>query len=84
MPVGIPPERRSATERNAGRHGPGYAFVDFFKQAGTPEAVIAEMVGHSNEKSMTMGRYGKRYQPKVLLDALVLLDYGIGLPVWQR
>ena len=25
MPVGIPPERRSASERNAGRHGPEYA-----------------------------------------------------------
>ena len=27
--------------------------------------------------SMTMGRYGKRYQPKVLLEALMKLDYKI-------
>jgi integrase len=64
-------------------HSLRHSFVDFFKQAGTPEAIIAEMVGHSNEKSMTMGRYGKRYQPRVLLDTLVLLNYGIKVPVWQ-
>jgi hypothetical protein len=28
---------------------------------------------------MTMGRYGKRYQPKVLLEALLKLDYGIAI-----
>lgn len=28
---------------------------------------------------MAMGRYGKRYQPKVLLEALVRLDYGVDL-----
>ena len=27
MPVGIPPESRSASERNAGRHGPDSAVV---------------------------------------------------------
>lgn len=26
---------------------------------------------------MSVGRYGKRYQPKVLLEVLVKLDYGI-------
>jgi len=64
-------------------HSLRHSFVDFFKQAGTPEAVIAEMVGHSNEKSMTMGRYGKRYQPKVLLEAMMLLDYGVTIPEWK-
>jgi hypothetical protein len=34
------------------------------------------LVGYSTSGSMTMGRYDKRYQPKVLLDALMLLDYG--------
>ena len=32
-------------------------------------------MGHAHD-SIAMGRYGKRYQPKVLLDALVKLDYG--------
>jgi len=31
----------------------------------------------------TMGRYGKRYQPKVLLDALVKLDYDVDIPKWN-
>lgn len=31
----------------------------------------------STSDSMTMGRYGKRYQPKVLLEALMKLDYDI-------
>jgi integrase len=61
-------------------HSLRHSFIDYFKQAGTSEALIAELVGHSNEKSMTMGRYGKRYQPKVLLDALMKLDYGIDIP----
>jgi integrase len=58
-------------------HSLRHSFIDYFKQRGTAEALIAEMVGHSNDKSMTMGRYGKRYQPKVLLEALQHLDYGI-------
>jgi integrase len=64
-------------------HSLRHSFVDYFKQLGTAEALIAEMVGHSNEKSMTMGRYGKRYQPKVLLEALKKLDYGLKIPVWR-
>lgn len=27
-----------------------------------------------------MGRYGKRYQPKILLEALELLEYQITIP----
>ena len=55
--------------------------TDTLKQAGVLEAIIAELVGHSNGGSETMGRYGKRYQPKVLLEALKKLDYGIEIPV---
>jgi len=58
-------------------HSLRHSFIDTLKQAGVPEALISEMVGHSNEKSMTMGRYGKRYQPRVLLEAMMHLDYGI-------
>jgi len=35
----------------------------------------AEILGHAN-KSETSGRYGKKYEPKVLLEALIKLDYG--------
>jgi hypothetical protein len=46
------------------------------KQAGIQEVVIFEIMGHAND-SMTMSRYGNRYQPKVLLESMMKLDYGI-------
>lgn len=58
-------------------HSMRHLVTDTLKQAGVIEAMIAEIVGHTNEGSETMGRYGKRYQPKVLLEALVKLDYRI-------
>jgi integrase len=58
-------------------HSMRHTVTDTLKQAGVIESVIAELVGHSNGGSMTMGRYGKRYQPKVLLEALKKLDYAI-------
>jgi integrase len=61
-------------------HSFRHTVTDTLKQAGVSETVIAEIVGHSTSGSMTMGRYGKRYQPKVLLEALVKLDYGIEIP----
>jgi integrase len=64
-------------------HSMRHTVTDMLKQAGVVEAVIAELVGHSNGGSMTMGRYGKRYQPKVLLEALMHLDYGIDIPKWN-
>lgn len=63
-------------------HSMRHTVTDSLKQAGVLETVIAELVGHSNGGSMTMGRYGKRYQPKVLLEALMKLDYGIEPPVY--
>lgn len=64
-------------------HSMRHTVTDRLKQAGVTETVIAELVGHSNGGSMTMGRYGKRYQPKVLLDALMQLDYGVDIPKWN-
>lgn len=64
-------------------HSFRHTFTDTLKQCGQSETVIAELVGHSTSGSMTMGRYGKRYQPKVLLDALVQLDYGVQIPKWD-
>lgn len=58
-------------------HSFRHTVTNTLKQVGVSETVIAELVGHSTSGSMTMGRYGKRYQPKVLLEALMQLDYGI-------
>ena len=60
-------------------HSMRHTLADSLKQAGIQEVVIAEILGHAND-SMTTGRYGKRYQPRVLLDALEKLDYGIDIP----
>jgi integrase len=57
-------------------HSLRHSLANNLKQKGVQEAVIAEILGHSGD-SMTMNRYGKRYQPKMLLEALMLLDYGI-------
>ena len=65
-------------------HSMRHLVTDTLKQAGELETVIAELVGHSNAGSETMGRYGKRYQPKLLLDALKKLDYGIVPPVFSK
>jgi len=60
-------------------HSFRHSLADRLKQSGVQETLIAEILGHTIE-SVTMGRYGKRYQPKVLLEALEKLDYGIKLP----
>jgi len=63
-------------------HSMRHTLADTLKQAGVQEVVIAEIMGHAND-SMSMSRYGKRYQPKVLLDALMNLDYGVTVPKWN-
>ncbi|WP_318248641.1 site-specific integrase [Geomonas subterranea] len=65
-------------------HSFRHLVTDTLKQAGVQDSLIAEMIGHSHgSHSMTMSRYGKRYQPKLLLETIVLLDYGIDIPAWQ-
>ena len=59
-------------------HSLRHSLANNLKQSGVQEVVIAEILGHAND-SVTTGRYGKRYQPKVLLDAIQLLDYGTEL-----
>lgn len=55
-------------------HSFRHTLADTLKQARVAEGVIAEILGHSNE-SITTGRYGKRFRPQILLDALLKLDY---------
>ncbi|WP_136525740.1 site-specific integrase [Geomonas ferrireducens] len=63
-------------------HSMRHTVADMLKQKGVSEAVIAEILGHAH-KSITSSRYGKRYQPKVLLEALKLIDYGIEIRPWK-
>lgn len=63
-------------------HSMRHTVADTLKQKGVSEVVIAELLGHTHA-SITSGRYGKRYQPKVLLDALMQLDYGVAIQPWD-
>lgn len=55
-------------------HSLRHSFADCLKQQGVQESLIAELIGHSNG-SITTGRYGKRYQPKVLLEAVAMIAF---------
>ena len=54
-------------------HSFRHTLANSLKQKGVQEVVIAEILGHAVD-SMTMSRYGKRYEPKVLLEALSKFD----------
>lgn len=66
-------------------HSFRHLVTDTLKQAGVQDSLIAELIGHSHgSHAMTMSRYGKRYQPKVLLVAIKLLEYSIDVQPWSR
>jgi integrase len=50
-------------------HSLRHTFADTLKQQGEQEALISELMGHANH-SITTGRYGKRYKPQMLLEAV--------------
>ena len=60
-------------------HSFRHTLANTLKQAGVQEVIIAEILGHANE-SETSGRYGKKYEPKVLLEALMKLEYDVEIP----
>lgn len=53
-------------------HSLRHTFANTLKQMGVQETLISELMGHSNG-SITTGRYGKRYQPTVLLAAVSMI-----------
>jgi integrase len=55
-------------------HSFRHAFADTLKQLGEQESLISELMGHANG-NITTGRYGKRYKPCVLLEAVSKLTY---------
>lgn len=54
-------------------HSLRHSFADTLKQALVDKSVVSELLGHTDD-SMTFGRYGKRYEPKVLLSAISMID----------
>jgi integrase len=55
-------------------HSLRHSFSDTLKQKGVNEVMISELLGHSND-SITTGRYGKRFQPQIMLESLCRIDY---------
>lgn len=53
-----------------------HSVVTTLKHLEVPEPLIAELVGHSNASSMTMGRYGKTYPIEKLSEVVLKLDWG--------
>jgi len=61
-------------------HSFRHTVIDGLKQKGVGESYISEYVGHSSGESETFGRYGKQYQPKVLMDEVVKrIEYGVNI-----
>jgi integrase len=60
-------------------HSFRHTFITHLKHKQVDPYMIHEIDGHTIE-SETMGRYGKRYTPEILLrEAIVKIDYGINL-----
>jgi integrase len=60
-------------------HSFRHTVADHLKQKDVRDSYIAQLEGHK-EKSITMGRYGKRYDMKKLYKKTILkLDFGIDL-----
>lgn len=79
--------RRYVTpERKRVFHSFRHTLADNLKQRGVDGNIIAEILGHSLGGSISLSRYGKAYGPKVLLEELRKLDYGVEeeLRKWPR
>lgn len=59
-------------------HSFRHSFIDELKQQDENESIIAELVGHK-VSSMTFGRYGKRYNPLRLKQAVERVSYDVCL-----
>ena len=57
-------------------HSLRHSFINNLRQRGVPENVIADIVGHANP-TQTGGRYGKPFEPKPMIEAILKLDYEI-------
>lgn len=55
-------------------HSFRHTFIDTLKQLQVQGAIISEIAGHAVD-SITMGRYGKRFNPEVLLEAVSMVRY---------
>ena len=60
-------------------HSFRHTFITYLKHEGVDPFMLHELDGHTID-SETMGRYGKRYTPEILLrEAIEKIDYGLSL-----
>ena len=59
-------------------HSFRHTVINHLKQSGVEESRIKELVGHK-DNSITMSRYGKRYEPAVTLGTVRALGYDLDL-----
>ncbi len=59
-------------------HSFRHTFTDHLKQKGSQEQLIGELVGHKSG-SITMERYGKKYELENLYKAVSVIKYGLPL-----
>ena len=65
-------------------HSFRHTFITHLKHKGVDPFMIHELDGHTIN-SETMGRYGKRYTPEILLrEAILKIDYGLFINIEQR
>lgn len=70
-------------------HSLRHSFINFFVQRidKVPLHILKSMVGHLDDgkgKDITLQRYGKELEPRVLLKTLKMLDYGVDFGLLER
>lgn len=56
-------------------HSFRHTFANGLKQADVEDVKLYQLMGHSIEKNLSLGRYGKPFEPKALLAAVQKLDF---------
>jgi len=69
-------KRCGITQNGKVFHSFRHTFIDRLKQAGVAKEHIASLVGHE-DGSETFGRYGKDYEPRVLVEVVRKLDFDL-------
>jgi integrase len=70
-------------------HSLRHSFINYFVQRieKVPLHILKSLVGHLDDgkgKDITLSRYGKELEPKVLLKTLKMLDYGVDFGLLEK
>lgn len=68
---------RTVSRHKKDFHSFRHTFADGLKQADVADVKLYQLMGHSVEKNLSLGRYGKHFPAPELLEAVRLLDPGL-------